>query len=141
MRADQLFLEKQRKMLLQHLDPSTTCTASGESPLEFVVRVIEEWCFKFERQILPPPGPEERAFWWTLYQLEELEELRMLAPDDPMILFMEDSLERMRLALVERKDIPDGFCATRPYESDEALGLDELDQLDDHPPVAGDQIH
>ncbi|MDZ7685309.1 MAG: hypothetical protein U5O39_10180 [Gammaproteobacteria bacterium] len=70
---------------------------------------------------MPAPSLAERAFWWAIYQLEELEELRMLAPDDPMILFLEDGLDIIRPILLAGDDIPEGFWATRPHETDDSI--------------------
>lgn len=127
------FIDLRRTRLLEYLDPDMRDRLE-EHPLTFVTGVLDEWLDLFGTSQLPAPSLAERAFWFALYQLEELEELKLMVDDDPMMIFLEAHLEQMRAVLAAGEDIPPGFWATRPNGD---MYVDEFDDM----PAADDIIH
>lgn len=125
------YIDTQRERLLKYLDPAVSMDQLDPHPLDFVNQVMDEWFERFSEQTLPMATLPERAFWFTLYELEEVEELRMLSADDPMLEFMEATLEQMRPILAAKRDIPDGSWATRPDGDDMFAPDPDLDLPDD----------
>ena len=72
------FIEHQRLVLLRYLDGTAPGSAEELDALGYVESVLAEWQEVFGKSELTDPSPEERTFWFALYQLEELVETSIL---------------------------------------------------------------
>jgi hypothetical protein len=109
------FIDWHRSVLLRYLDGTAPASAEDADALGYVESVLAEWHGLFDETELPSPGPEERTFWFALYQLEELAELP--APHvEPYERLLRDELVEARELLRQRRPPPSehGFMATRP---------------------------
>ncbi len=112
------FLAHYRSELLTLLDTGSTTNQSGDL-LEFVDRVLDDWTRMAARNILKPPQPSERTFWFALYQLEEIAEQPATLNPDPYLGMVMENLVMARELLREGRGLPDGYFATRPGEDEE----------------------
>lgn len=112
------FLEHYRLRLLRLLDSGSLDTVDSD-PLAFVDRVLEDWSRMAAQNILQPPRPSERTFWFALYQLEEIAEQPASPNPDPYIGILMQHLVMARELLRENQGLPEGFFATRPGEDEE----------------------
>jgi hypothetical protein len=108
------FIEHQRLVLLRYLDGTAPGSAEELDALGYVESVLTAWQEVFGRSELTDPSPEERTFWFALYQLEELVEM----PDpyiDPYEKLLMENLVEVRELLRHRQSLPEHrFIATRP---------------------------
>ena len=115
------FFSRHRTRLLRYLDGEAPSATSDPGPLEYVDEVLNEWQNLFSNQTLTNPLPEERTFWYALYQLEDLVEFPVTRGLDPYEGIMMRQLAVVRERLRDRSALPDGFFATRPGEGLTAL--------------------
>lgn len=108
------FLQRHRLLLLRYLDGRVSASAEELDALGFVECVLTEWYELFDGSGLPDPKPEERAFWFALYQLELLAE----SPGpyiDPYEKVLLEVLVEVREILRQEQPLPEyRFMATRP---------------------------
>lgn len=110
------FFRRHRTRLLRYLDGEAPSAVGDPGLLEYVDEVLNEWQNLFSNQTLAEPLPEERTFWYALYQLEELVEFPVTRRLDPFEGIMMEQLAVVRERLRDRSRLPDGFFATRPGE-------------------------
>jgi len=120
------FFDRYRPLLLSHLDASGGVNAAQPGPLEFVDEVLSVWSEFAQGRRLDPPEPRERAFWFALYQFEELVENPATGQPDPYEAILMQHLAEAREALRAGRGLPDGLFATRPGEEPEGFDDDEL---------------
>lgn len=108
------FVDRHRPLLLRYLDGKAPESAEEADALGYVDRVLDEWHELFDDSEPADAKPEERTFWYALYQLEELAELP--GPHvDPFKKFMMENLVEVRELLRHRRPLPESrFLATRP---------------------------
>ena len=110
----QSFVDRHRPVLLRYLDGTAPASAEEPDALGYVESVLTEWCELFDESKMGNPTPEERTFWYALYQLEELAELPIPHSDPYEKLLMENLVE-VRELLRNRQPLPEHrFMATRP---------------------------
>lgn len=108
------FIEHQRLVLLRYLEGAAPGSAEELDALGYVESVLRAWQEVFGRSELTDPSPEERTFWFALYQLEELVETSDPHIDPYEKLLMENLVEAREL-LRHRQSLPEHrFMATRP---------------------------
>ncbi len=108
------FIDRHRLVLLRYLDGTAPASAEEPDALGYVERVLMAWHKLFGKSELADPNPEERTFWYALYQLEELVELPGPHIDPYEKLLMENLVE-VRELLRHRRPLPEHrFMATRP---------------------------
>ena len=115
------FFYRHRKRLLRYLDGEAPKNQSEPGPLQYVAEVLNEWHVLFSGCSLPSPSPEERTFWFALYQLEELVEYPGQEALDPYEGILMQQLATVRELLREGSELPHGFHATRPGEDEAPL--------------------
>lgn len=110
----QQFIDHHRQVLLRYLDGRMPATAEEPHALSYVESVMTEWNERFRHDEIADPDPRERTFWYALYQLEELAELR--GPQiDPYEKILMQTLVEVRELLRNRQPLPEHrFMATRP---------------------------
>jgi hypothetical protein len=106
------FLLRQRAALLRYLDG---IAPQGNEPdaKAFCASVLDEWHERYEVAGLEAADRVERAFWSTLYLLEEAVEYpggRVPSSD----LFNLKRLARAREMLRSCSELPEGWFCTRP---------------------------
>lgn len=108
------FIEHQRLVLLRYLDGTAPGSADELDALSYVESVLAEWQEVFGKSALTGPSPEERTFWFALYQLEELVETS--GPHiDPYEKLLIEILVEGRELLRHRQPLPEQrLMATRP---------------------------
>jgi len=113
-RDHERFIDRHRLVLLRYLDGVAPGSAEGLDTLGYIERVLTEWQETFGKSELTDPTPEERTFWFALYQLEELVENP--GPHiDPYEKFLMQNLVEIRELLRHRRPLPEHrFMATRP---------------------------
>lgn len=108
-------------MLLRYLDGKAPVSAEEPDALGYVECVLTEWHELFDGSGLPDPKPEERTFWFALYQLELLVE----SPGpyiDPYEKVSLETLLEVREMLRQERPLPEHrFMATRPMEREGRL--------------------
>lgn len=110
----QQFINRHRPRLLRYLDAPARATAPGPDALSYVDTVLTEWHEQFDLSELADPDARERTFWFALYQLEELAELKGPGIEPYKEILMQDLLQ-VRELLRHRQPLPeDRFMATRP---------------------------
>lgn len=109
------FFAQYRPRLLTHLD-ATLERSDRSGPLDFVDEVLDNWAFFTTGRQLAEPSPQERTFWFALYQLETLAEVPPSRHPAPYEGFLLGSLAEARDRLREGAALPDGFFASRPGE-------------------------
>jgi hypothetical protein len=108
------FIEHQRLVLLRYLDGTAPGSAEELDALGYVESVLTVWQEVFGKSELTDPSPEERTFWFALYQLEELVETSDPHIDPYEKLLMENLVEGREL-LRHRQSLPEHrLMATRP---------------------------
>jgi len=108
------FIDRHRLVLLRYLDGAAPESADEPDTLGYVESVLTAWQEVFGKSELADPSPEERTFWFTLYQLEELIEISDSHIDPYEKLLMENLVE-VRELLRHRRPLPEHrFMATRP---------------------------
>lgn len=108
------FIEHQRLVLLRYLDGTAPGSAEELDSLSYVESVLAKWQEVFGKSALTGPSPEERTFWFALYQLEELVETCDPHIDAYEKLLMEILVESREL-LRHRQPLPGHrLMATRP---------------------------
>jgi hypothetical protein len=108
------YLEHHRCRLLRYLDGEAPATSDEPDAWAYIEIVLDEWHNRFSEGELPEPEPEERTFWFALYQLEELTELPSAGNPDPYETVLMKNLARVRELLRKRRPLPRDFIATRP---------------------------
>jgi len=108
------FIDHHRLVLLRYLDGTEPGSAEEPDALGYVDSVLTAWQEVFGKSELTDPSPEERTFWFALYQLEELVE--MSGPHiDPYEKLLMVNLVEVRELLRHRRALPEHrFMATRP---------------------------
>lgn len=108
------FIDSHRLVLLRYLDGMAPGSAEEPDAFGYVESVLTEWHKLFDNCEIVAPNPEERTFWYALYQLEELVE--MPVPQiDPYERVMMENLVEIRELLRHRRPLPEHrFMATRP---------------------------
>jgi len=108
------FIDRQRRLLLRYLDGTAPGSAQEPDARSYIESVLTTWQEIFDKSVLTDPSPEERTFWFALYQLEELVELP--GPHiDPFEKFLMENLAEVRELLRHRRALPEHrFMATRP---------------------------
>jgi len=113
-RDHERFIDRHRLVLLRYLDGMAPGSAEEPDTLGYVESVLTAWQEIFGKSELSDPGPEERTFWFALYQLEELVENSGPHIDPYEKLLMENLVE-VRELLRHRRSLPEHrFMATRP---------------------------
>ena len=113
-RNHERFIDRHRLVLLRYLDGMAPGSAEEPDALGYVESVLTAWQEIFGKSELTDPGPEERTFWFALYQLEELVENSGPHIDPYEKLLMENLVE-VRELLRHRRSLPEHlFMATRP---------------------------
>jgi len=113
-RDHERFMEHQRMVLLRYLDGTAPRSAEELDALSYVESVLAEWQEVFGKSALTGPSPEERTFWFALYQLEDLVETSGPHIDPYEKLLMEILVESREL-LRHRQPLPEHrLMATRP---------------------------
>ena len=108
------FVDRHRPVLLRYLDGTAPASAEEPDALGYVESVLTEWRELFDESKIGNPTPEERTFWYALYQLEELAELPTPHSDPYEKLLMENLVE-VRELLRDQQPLPEHrFMATRP---------------------------
>ena len=108
------FIDRHRLVLLRYLDGTAPESADEPDTLGYVESVLTAWREAFGKSELADPSPEERTFWFTLYQLEELIEMSGFHID-PYEKFLMENLVEVRELLRRRRSLPGHrFMATRP---------------------------
>lgn len=110
------FLEFHRSRLLAYLDGKAPISSADPGPLEYIDQVLEEWSRSFSCRALRAPCRRERAFWFALYQLEDLVENPVKGNLDPYEGILLQNLATVRELLRGWRELPDRFYATRPGE-------------------------
>lgn len=112
------FLQGHRATLLRYLDGKAPERPGEPDALAYVQGVLDEWMEQFCGRRLPEASRRERAFWFALYQLEELElaGVREAESVDPFEGMMMENLACVREVLRSGSDLPSQFYATRPGE-------------------------
>jgi hypothetical protein len=110
------FLKPYRQRLLRYLDANEKIPGDEPGPLEFVYEVLDAWSRFAQNRQLPEPSAQERTFWFSLYQLEELVEDPVRGQLDPYEGILMQNLAMAREALKQWKKLPQGLYATRPGE-------------------------
>ena len=64
------FIDRHRLVLLRYLDGMAPALTDEPDVLSYVESVLTEWHEAFGKSDLTDPSPEERTFWFALYQLE-----------------------------------------------------------------------
>jgi len=113
-RDHERFIDRHRLVLLRYLDGMAPGSAEEPDTLGYVESVLTAWQEIFGRSELTDPGPEERTFWFALYQLEELVE-NSDPHIDPYQKFLMENLVEVRELLRHYGPLPEHcFMATRP---------------------------
>jgi hypothetical protein len=108
------FIDRHRLVLLRYLEGTAPKSAEEPDALGYVESVLTAWQDVFGKSDLTDPSPEERTFWFALYQLEELVEMSGHHIDPYEKLLMEN-LAEVRELLRHRRSLPEHrFMATRP---------------------------
>lgn len=108
----QQFINRHRPLLLRYLDAPPG--AAEPDALSYVETVLTEWQEQFGLSELADPDARERTFWFALYQLEELAELKGPGIEPYKEILMQDLLH-VRELLRHRQPLPEHrFMATRP---------------------------
>lgn len=115
------FFDHYRPLLLLYLDAKSGEYPDRPGPLEFVDEVLNSWSQFAEGRELDVPSPQERTFWFALYQFEELVENPPIEQLDPYEGILMQNLAEAREQLRSGGILPDGFFATRPGEDTGAL--------------------
>ena len=115
------FIEHYRPKLLLYLDAKTTKSPEQPGPLEFVEEVLDSWSKIAEGRVLREPSPQERTFWFALYQLEDLVEFPATERLDPYEGILMQNLAEVRELLRNGGRLPDELYASRPGEEPGAL--------------------
>ena len=113
-RDHEQFIDCQRLVLLRYLDGTAPGLPEEPDALDYIESVLTTWQEAFGTSQLTVPSPEERTFWFALYQLEDLVELPGSHIDPYEKLLMENLVE-VRELLRHRRALPEHrFMATRP---------------------------
>ena len=113
-RDHERFIDCHRLVLLRYLDGMALVSAEEPDALGYVESVLTAWQEIFGKSELTDPSPEERAFWFALYLLEELVENSGPHIDPYEKLLMENLVE-VREFLRHQRSLPEHrFMATRP---------------------------
>ena len=115
------FIEHYRPKLLSYLDANLNDSSEQSGPLEFVDAVLNSWSNFAEGRLLGEPSPEERTFWFALYQLEDLVEYPATRQLDPYEGILMQNLAKVRELLRDGGILPEGLDASRPGEEPGAL--------------------
>ena len=108
------FIDRHRLVLLRYLDGTEPGSAEEPDALGYVDSVLTAWQEEFGKSELTDPSPEERTFWFALYQLEELVE-KSGPHIEPYEEFLMKNLIEVRELLRHRRALPEHrFMATRP---------------------------
>jgi hypothetical protein len=108
------FIDRHREILLDYLDGKALRSNDESDVTTYISNVMSEWLDRFATCVLPDPDHEERAFWFALYQLEELTECTGRPPDPYEEILMKTLIEAREL-LRNRQPLPEQrFVATRP---------------------------
>ena len=126
MEETQDFFNHYRPLLLAWLDADNRLNEARSGPLDFVDEVLDGWSKFAQGRVLEAPSPRERAFWFALYQFEELVENPVTARLDPYEAILMQNLAEAREALRAGRGLPDGLFATRPGELPEGFDDEEL---------------
>jgi len=110
------FFDHYRPILLSYLDAEKSRSAGQPGPLEFIDEVLNSWSEFAEGRELREPSPQERTFWFALYQLEELVEYPALEHLDPYEGILMQNLAKVRELLRDGGILPEGLYASRPGE-------------------------
>jgi hypothetical protein len=110
------FIEHYRPKLLLYLDAKASKSPEQPGPLEFVEEVLDSWSKFTEGRVLKEPSQQERAFWFALYQFEDLVESPAAEQLDPYEGILMQNLSEVRELLRNGGRLPDGFYASRPGE-------------------------
>jgi hypothetical protein len=108
------FIDSHRPVLLSYLDGTMPANADQTNVLDYIESVLTDWEEQFRHYEIADPDPQERTFWFALYQLEELIETN--GPQiDPYEAFMMQNLVEVRELLRNHQPLPLlRFMATRP---------------------------
>ena len=108
------YLERHRTCLLKYLDGEVPATGDELDSLGYVTVALDDWRERFGKLELPEPEPEERTFWFVLYQLEELTEYPAVGDPEPYEAVLLQDLANARELLRKWRPLPPGLFATRP---------------------------
>ena len=126
MEETQAFFDRYGPLLLARLDADNSLDNARSGPLDFIEEVLDSWAKFAQGRVLETPSPQERTFWFALYQFEELVENPVTAQLDPYEAILMQNLAEAREALRAGRGLPDGLFATRPGELPEGFDDEEL---------------
>ena len=126
MEETQEFFDRYRPLLLAWLDADNSLGDAQSGPLDFIEEVLYSWSKFAQGRVLETPSPQERTFWFALYQFEELVENPVTAQLDPYEAILMQYLAAAREALRAGRGLPDGLFATRPGELPEGFDDEQL---------------
>jgi hypothetical protein len=133
------FLGKHMPRLQQHIDAIAPHYRVAPEFLNYVEQVLDDWAEVGIDARRSDYRPGERVFWYSLYLMEELAELRPSAHADPYVGMMRDNLAELRRHLAKRAELPARFDVCRPgaleLAIDDELDPDDIDFDSCEPPV------
>jgi len=112
----EVFVQEERPKLLRYLDGKAPQALDDLGPLEYIERVLDEWSQRFIGRDLAEPCLRERAFWFALYQLEELVEHPVQGQLDPYEAVLLGVLAEVTEILRNWQELPEQYFASRPGE-------------------------
>ena len=136
MKKHERFIEKNTAVLLKLIKRWPPANLDVQKSATIVERILDTYSRDFIGQKLPAPERKELAFWFTLYQFEEVIEVAIELKENPfqskMILpyqtLIEKNLAISSRALRKNRVLPPGFDASRP--GDFGDDLDEENEWD-----------
>jgi hypothetical protein len=136
MKKHKRFIKKNTTVLLQLLKDWQSATLDSQKSAATIDSILETYSREFIGHKLPAPDRKELAFWFTLYQLEEVVEVSIQLKENPLhsaiILPYQEMIEK-HLAITSKtlrknRALPPEFDATRP--GDYGDDLDDEDEWD-----------
>ena len=124
MKTHERFIKKNTAVLLKLIKRWPPANLDVQKPAAVIERILETYSREFIGQKLPTPERKELAFWFTLYQFEEVIEVAIELKENPfqsqIILpyqaLIEKNLVITSRALRKNRALPPEFDATRPGE-------------------------
>mgnify|MGYP001161368653 CR=1 FL=1 len=111
------FLKQHRAELLSRVRNDVARPEQCPHNREYVKDVVAEFLALPEQARVRPPSEHERAFWYTLYVLEEISELVCDDAAAPHLPFLLARLRTAKNALRRNLALPSGHFANRPGEA------------------------
>jgi hypothetical protein len=136
MKKHERFIKKSTAVLLKLIKRWPPANLDIHKSAAIIERIIDTYSREFIGQKLPAPERKELAFWFTLYQFEEVIEVAIELKENPFqskIILPYQALIEKNLAIASRalrknRALPPEFNATRP--GDFGDDLDDEDEWD-----------